>query len=224
MATIRDFIDGLAEDLADAEPGYEFQTWSEGHLLRLVNEARCLVYQLSPERFAQVVTVPLESCKAFQTGGCDNVIKVLEQVDALGCTIGKVVEKSVSKFRFTWNRPGCSTGSDYTVDSAWTVDGAGGFFIDPPPPAGVTAYVNVLCASGPNDLELDDESTLGCDEKAWITPYVLFRALSVDTESAGHKSVADTYYKVFLDVIGLSNKADSKFKLASSYNDGVMKK
>lgn len=222
--TIDELIRGIAQDVADLELGYEHSTFPEDQIRRLINEARCVVFGLTPEKYAQVVTVTLQSCKSLQQSGCDNVIKVLGQVDANGCHVANIVEKSTPKYRITWNKASnCSSSNDYTVGQAWTIDGLnGGFMIDPVPPEGVTAYVNVLCASSPD--ELDENSDIPCEEQAWITHYVIFRLLSVDTESTGHKSVADTYYKSFLQLIGLVEKADKEFKLSSSHNSGVQKK
>jgi len=222
--TVDEIVRGIAQDVADLELGYEFQTFPQDQILRLVNEARCVVYALTPDKYAQVTKVLLQPCKQIQESGCDTIIKVLDQVDAAGCHIADILEPSVSKFRITWNKKSnCSTDAEYKVGKAWTVTGINGsFMVDPPPPANTTIYVNVLCASKPSDLL--DTDDLGCEETAWIFHYVIFRLLSTDTESVGHKSVADTYYKSFLNLLGLADKAENDFKIRASINAGVNKR
>lgn len=220
---ISELIRGIAQDVADLELGYEHQTFPEDQIRRLIQEARCVVFGLSPEKYSTVIKVLLEPCKALQNSGCENIIKVLDQVDASGCHIADIVERSPAKNKITWKKKSNCDSGEYAVNNAYTIDGlAGGFYVDPPPPAGEAVYVNVLCSSIPADV--DDDGEVGCEESAWITHYVIFRLLSVDTESAGHKGVADTYYKSFLQLIGAVDKADREFKMRTSYNSGVSKK
>ncbi len=221
---VNDLVRGIAQDLADLELGFEFTTYHEDQIRRLINEARCVVFEMQPSKFSQVVKVLLEPCKAVQDAGCENVISVLEQVDEKGCHVAEVAEKSTPKHRITWNkRSNCSTTNDYTASSYTIIDGlSGSFVVDPPPPAGVNVWFNVLCASKPSDLGEDDE--LGCDEAAWVSHYVIYRLLSIDTESSGHVNVAKMYFENFRVLIGLADKAERDFKLSTSFNKGVQKR
>ena len=190
-----------------------------------LNQAIAEVAGLRPTEFTETVSVPLVAgaLQALPPGYCFIEVNGVSGTadDTSTTTVGSQLD-TVMADRFGGTSCADQGGDpeDYAPQSATGVSfSPGGFKVSPPAPEGVTATVDVIATNSSPDLVLAaGESPLPRTYDAQLVDYALYRAHSVQIESAYHVAQAQRYCDKFYAALNVDYQSASRVK--SGYNYG----
>lgn len=212
-------LQALASDLGDAEPGHEFSSWSQEDLLRYWNEGVCLIASLRPDLFSRPVRIRLEPGSMQSLSCCCQEIgKVIEQVDANGARVGPVSavdDAALSR----WTKAPCLQRGRAARVTSYSIDTHSKNFlrVNPPVPVGAEVYLLVSCTAKPRDATMADlESEVlepDCGNLAAVRQWVMFRALYRDDENSAEYRKALNSMRLFFTLIQAKFRAELFYEL-----------
>lgn len=204
----------VARLLNDAEPGYEHIRWTRVDLLEYLNDAQRQVYLYRPELYAQTDVFPLVpgARQGPLPDGCQ-LQKVIGSSGDAG-RARKVDDGLLQAFADT----GCTLVSvcgDYRVRGySFTPQDPRAFFVDPPVPDDSQTYtVALVCQQCPAAITLADLDDADPRNDLLVTParmhnalieWMLYRAYSVDMESAQSFAKRESHRQHFYAMLGVS--------------------
>jgi hypothetical protein len=221
------FIQDISTELGDQPDGggpLSWQRWSAAQIAAVFHEGMCYIASdLRPNDFQQIVETTLAPGSAQRLDCCPKVVRVVEQIDALGNTIARLDNKAVRKsadrvaWGARWQRPGCAVVTDqaptFTLAASWVENtGPSVFYVTPPVPVGVEVRVRVVCAGfAPAQMALTDDIS-ACQFAGALRHYVLASLLSHEAESAEDTAASRDHFARFMAMVKYSNERDDKLK------------
>ncbi len=224
--TALDYFRSIAAVLGDDEPNRPFQRYPLRDLIMAYNRGSAVIRAYRPDLFTVIKKVKLEAgSRQNAKGCCDNVVNVLEQVDADGNVITQLSTTKTAKPRgsnkTSWiHKPSCLIHTDakgnlvdYVIDAA-TIDNSmnGLFSVLPPVPCGVDAYVNVKCVTPACNFREDlINGELGGNElhNAALWHYVISAMLIGDRHAAGASAESQNHLQNFFKLLDIQQKMES---------------
>lgn len=209
-----DLIAAVSRLLNDAEPGYEHIRWTRADLLEYLNDAQKQVYLYRPELYAQtdVFALVAGARQGPLPGGCQ-LQKIIGSVGDVG-RARKVDDGLLQAFADT----GCAlvnVSDDYRVRGySFTPQDPMSFFVDPPVPDDGRSYtVALVCQQAPEAINLAQLDDADPRNDRLVTParihnalveWMLYRAYSVDMESAQSFAKQEAHRQHFYAMLGVS--------------------
>lgn len=218
--TLHNFFLTIVSPLGDAQPGREFRRYPLRDLAAWYAEALCFVSARRPDLFTDYVvmklgTGPLQNaCKC----GCQNVIEVINQVDADGNILATLNSTNTTPAKSgKWFRPVCKTSSssDVVLFTATIDPGVNGAFtVSPPVPPGADVWVTVKCVKSPCGLTeadvLGGATTGDCKFLPAIRSYIMYRALQGDRNATGASAESQAELKAVYAYLKLQWDAEKE--------------
>lgn len=218
----------VARLLNDAEPGYEHIRWTRPDLLVYLNDAQRQVYLYRPELYARTELFPLApgARQGPLPEGCQ-LQKVIGSSPG-GGRARKVDDGLLQAFADSGCRPSGPCGDDYRVSGySFTPQDPMSFFVDPPvPDDGQTYTVALVCQQTPEAITLAQLDAPNPAASALVTParmhnalieWMLYRAYSVDMESAQSFAKQEAHRKHFYAMLGV---AEAKERVVAASQAG----
>lgn len=204
----------VAHLLNDAEPGYEHIRWSRGDLLEYLNDAQRQVYLYRPELYAHTDVFAL--APGARQGPLPDGCQLQKIIGSAGDTgrARKVDDGLLQAFADTGCAP-VSVCGDYRVSGySFTPQDPMAFFVDPPVPDDGQPYTVVLvCQQSPEAITLAHLDDADPRNDRLVTParmhnalieWMLYRAYSVDMESAQSFAKQEAHRQHFYAMLGVS--------------------
>lgn len=202
MTTARELLtQGVSPLLND--PGHE--SWSLTELLAYLNGGLQRLVEFDPPEFTKTVTFTTEA-GAKQKLPADGilVVSVLANVKPDG-SLGRLPHATTRRF-LGFGDPDWMAAAPAAPTTEWAKDEVDPriFWLSPPALSGQDLMLEYVAQ--PDALNIDAELPVRKPLEEPLVEYVLYRALSKDTEYAGKGSLADLHHQAFLQSIGvLSN-------------------
>lgn len=209
-----DLIVAVSRLLNDAEPGYEHIRWTRADLLEYLNDAQKQVYLYRPELYAQTDVFALVpgARQGPLPDGCQ-LQKIIGSVGDVG-RARKVDDGLLQAFADTGCAP-VNVSDDYRVRGySFTPQDPMSFFVDPPVPDDGRSYtVALVCQQAPEAITLAQLDDADPRNDRLVTParmhnalveWVLYRAYSVDMESAQSFAKQEAHRQHFYAMLGVS--------------------
>mgnify|MGYP003294269231 CR=1 FL=1 len=202
--TNSDIIRDVSLDLNDQEPGYEYTRWTRRQLSSYLKEALVQISQQLEDWFVSQVVVKLEPGGDWQKAcDCTSIIRIDGESTADGHVV-RYLRRLEDIEEFTW--PGavqrCPISvRDYKLES-YTIDSNDEtqFRVFPPVPSGADRFVTLKCHKIP---EGNDEDTVPAKAVAMVKQWMLYRALSVDSENnPSIIQLANNHKETFFTLLG----------------------
>lgn len=178
---LSEVLDQLAEDLNDAEPGYEYTHWSREQLRAYIAEGMQTIFAERPDLFMETKIIKVQPCTTFQDlCGCDKIYKVLGQSTEKGRILYQLRKRS-SNQRLVWQGKPCPRDPrsfrlrEYDLDKATNT-----LELYPAVPPGVDIWIAVQCSERPRDFA--DDADIADELIPFVMQWALFRAHAVDGE------------------------------------------
>ena len=213
---VSSWLKNIATQLSDyqeEDASQQFVHWSKDLLLSYYNDASCYIASLKPQDYIRPVVVRLLP-GSTQNTCCAVVGNVTEHVTESGSYISRILNvKSLP----TWKGTAvCATTGSYAPQQTYrSSEALNSFDIYPPVPSTGAYYVKILCSQAPNEVSVANLAVQmpPCKYNAAITEWVLYRALSGETDTA-LISASQLHYKAFTDLMGIQSKAEMAFQKA----------
>jgi len=208
--------------LNDAEPGYEHIRWTRADLLEYLNDAQRQVYLYRPELYARSEVFPLVpgTRQGPLPDGCQ-LQKVIGSTGDAG-RARKVDDGLLQAFAGTGCMWACDENGYRVSGYSFTPQDPQAFFVDPPVPDDGQSYtVALVCQQCPEAITLADLDDADPRNDLLVTParmhnalieWVLYRAYSVDMESAQSFAKQQDHRKHFYAILGV---AETKERLVA---------
>jgi hypothetical protein len=200
--------------LNDAEPGYAHIRWPRTDLLEYLNDAQRQVYLYRPELYANTseLTLMPGTRQGPLPDGCQ-LQKIIGSTGDAG-RARKVDDGLLQAFADTGCAP-VSACVDYRVRGySFTPQDPQFFFVDPPvPDDGGTYSVALVCQQSPEPITLAQLDDVDPRNDRLVTParmhnalveWMLYRAYSVDMESAQSFAKQEAHRQHFYAMLGVS--------------------
>ncbi len=204
----------VARLLNDAEPGYEHIRWTRADLLEYLNDAQRQVYLYRPELYAQTDVFPLVA--GARQGPLPDGCQLQKVIGSAGDTgrARKVDDGLLQAFAGTDCMWGCNEKGYRLSGYSFTPQDPRAFFVDPPvPDDGQTYTVALVCQQSPEAITLADLDDADPRNDRLVTParmhnalieWMLYRAYSVDMESAQSFAKQEVHRQHFYAMLGVS--------------------
>lgn len=209
-----DLIVGVSRLLNDAEPGYEHIRWTRADLLEYLNDAQKQVYLYRPELYAQTDVFALVpgARQGPLPDGCQ-LQKIIGSAGDAG-RARKIDDGLLQAFADTGCAP-VNVSDDYRVGGySFTPQDPMSFFVDPPVPNDGRSYtVALVCQQAPEAITLAQLDDADPRNDRLVTParmhnalveWMLYRAYSVDMESAQSFAKQEAHRQHFYAMLGVS--------------------
>lgn len=182
--------------------------YSDALLIEFVNDAMCHIAQMKPEQFASPMVMKASKGEVQCIGDCcDSLISVDGVVDRQGNPIAFINEGDTGLDKAFSKKPIATTNKSYTFTLR---EEASRFFeVSPPVKPSEDVYFRITCVKLPEKLSIDDDMK-GCKFHELVIHYVMYRALSMETESQTSINSANNHLKIFYDLITLDKKMDRR--------------
>lgn len=216
-------IVAVAKLLNDYEPGYPHIRWTRADLLDYLNDAQTQIYVWRPAAFARSESYVLRpgSLQGPLPDGCQ-LQRVVGSDD--GSRARKVDDGLLQAFAGFGCKPAASA-ADYRVSGfSFNPEDATHFFVDPPAPNdGLSRTVTLICQQAPRAITLadldaplppapappaDQLATPGALTNA-VIEWMLYRAYSVDMESAQSNAKQALHLQTFNTMLGVVERKTS---------------
>lgn len=217
-----DWFKDIAENMNDAEEGFEFTRYTLRSMIRAYNDAMCLVAKYRPDLFTEYRKVKLEAGRYQDVRGCcSNVLEVLEQLDANGNIVKTLTGSRATRNRnkTVWRKPSCLNSAapgEYVIDNAWIDKNMNGrFTVDPPLPCDVEAWALVKCVSQPCPLvhaKINENVKTSCEHMVATKHYILAWLLSGDRFANGANARSREQYTLFFEILGVVQRQEDRIE------------
>ena len=218
-------LQSLASDLGDNEPGHEFSRWSEDDLLRLFNEAVCIIADLRKDLFSCPTVLKLQPGSIQDISPCNRLGNVIGQVDKHGNLITPVSEASTD-LQSRWTGKSCASNdkfgqreyrmTSYSTDAHTNKT----VVVSPPVPAGQDVYLQVNCTRSPRVVcKGDNFDELDCGHMAAARQWVLAQAYCSAPAGSVDANLARKHASMFFQLLNVKMRADLMYSLGIVTSD-----
>ncbi|QEY24786.1 phage adaptor protein [Neisseria animalis] len=189
------------------------ERWEDVHIVDMVNEAYCEVFNLRPDLFEKRVIAKLDEGEMQQVCCCSQIKSVEALTDANGVKIAdwREVDDSATK---AFGRSRCGVLPDLPTGYKLEHE-SNRFTVSPPVRPGQTVFVSLVCSVRPEKLGFDVNQALdhfGCAYYGALVDYVLFRLFGTETESAVSAQRSAGHYRMFYDRLSLHEKKRKQYR------------
>lgn len=207
---VADIITRIRLDVNDLDA----DRWENAHLVDILNEAQCEMYNIRPDLFQEIVVAQLDEGEWQQPCCCGAIAKLDGIADVNGVKIDDIraVEQAASvafgKRRKCGHAP---YPSEYGLERS----GGSRFWVNPPVRPDQTVFVRIVCAVKPEPLGFDLSAPLGkvgCEYYGALIDFALFRLLGTETESLTSREKSAFHRAAFYEKLGLHSKIKRDFK------------
>lgn len=201
-------------DFTEGNPGKSFVRWSRSQLSFYWNEAISFLKQLDASAFSNTITIKLQpGAEQDLKDQCKHITAVIGEAYSDG-TLKKELLKDVTNGAIRWFKKPCAPTplgvDDFELTSYRFTKEGRKLFVKPPVPAGKDVYLKVQC-QGTDSIEAGGEVPDGLtDENLAIgMQWVLFRAMSVDENSATSINTAAQHFQAFTNLVQTTKEAEA---------------
>lgn len=192
--------------------------WQDVHLIDIINEAFCEIYNVRPDLFQEIVVAKLEEGEWQKPCCCSTIAKVDGISDANGIKIADIREVDQSASVAFNKRRKCIT-NKYPAE--YGLDGNSGnkFWVNPPVSTNEPVFVRLLCSIKPDRLPYDMNAELnkiGCEYYGALIDYVLYRLYATETESMSSSQKSSQHQQWFYNKIGLHEAKRKQYQNGDS--------
>lgn len=223
MVTVRQWFENIAWVLNDEDGNFTFERYPLERMIQAYNDAMCLAAKYRSDLFTELRVVELDAGKYQDVRGCcNNVLDVMDQVDAKGNILKELkgARPTRSTTKRNWKKPSClrrdHAPDGYLIDNI-NIDANlnGRFTVDPPVPCGVRAYVMVKCVTDPCPLTTRNENDpfdAYCDLSVAARHYVLAWLTSGDRFDNAMGQDKQYHYRMFFDILGITLEHEERIE------------
>lgn len=233
MTSVAKLIQRASRILNDQEEGYSYTAWTATELLDHYNEAVCTAYNMRPDLFSKDETIDLQpGSKQKLPDGVGHLLSVDSNLDENG-DLDEDTPLTMSAGDMVKGLRGKNTCATSEACEPFKIKGwrksttAGTFFVEPPVPAGTSVSVDATVTCPPTTTKGGDiggDSAMDCGFDSALVDWILYRALSRDSESQFNFAAARRHQASFYDMINASYLADSRVQsgyMLGREGDGV---
>lgn len=187
MATLRQLLDEIGQDLRDLAPATPHIAFPPEQLIAWINDGECILCNLRPDLFSRTRVIELVTGAEQRIEGCGVFSSLVNNVNADGSD-GAPVRKGSYAAGQAWTKPMCARppGVKYTVSTfRFDPNQKTIFYVEPPVPPGAKAKAKIVCAECPPALaisDLDDEFDADCYRIAMVKHYLYAQAFGMDSD------------------------------------------
>lgn len=219
MAKASDILCSVRVTLNDEKA----ERYTDAQLFKFLNEGIDEVRAARPSEAIECISVPLvEGIKQNVPDGFDFVEAIGVEGATADAGIGSTLDETMAK-RFGKNpcKAPSGGGGTFTPSAARAVEyDPTGFMVSPPAPAGVSSSIEVaVVANQRAETGPGDDLPLGRNYHAALIDYVLYKAHSIQAESAYHLAQQQFYCDKFYRTLGAGYDGTSRVR--SGYNFGA---
>jgi hypothetical protein len=203
---VQDIIDRATDILLDKDRLDSDARWTDGELIRWINDSRMAILTRRPQACSKVATVTLLA-GTYQTLPDDGVqlFDVIRNMGASGTTPGRSIRRTdrqnIDDYDANWHAGTPSSEvSQFTQDDRTPKD----YFVYPPAVVGTKIQI-AYAAIPPAITAKTDNLEIGLESLEAVVNYVCYRAKSKDTEYA-NASEAAAFYAAFNDTLGVQTQ------------------
>lgn len=189
------------------------ERYLDAHLVDLVNEAYCEMFNVRPDLFQKKVVARLEAGEVQEVCCCAKIRAVEALTDANGVKVAQWREVDEGASAALGRKRGCAVGGYPTAYSL--EEGSNRFTVSPPVKPGAAVFARLVCEVRPEHYGFDLNQTLdntGCEYYGALVDYVLFRLYGTETESATSAAQSQWHYRLFYERLNLHKKAKEAFE------------
>ena len=208
-----DIIRDVSLDLNDQEPGHEYTRWTQTQLQTYLREALIQVSASVRSWFTKRMTVEvLPGADWQEVCSCSEIIRLVGETNAKDRLI-RYLHKYEDSDTLTWvsDVDSCVDPSAYKM-SGYMVSNVDKslFRVIPTIPGGQTRFVRVECFARPDGAL---ESDVPDDAMPMVKQWMLYRALSVDSENNSTiTQLANTHKETFFSLLKMAVELDERDK------------
>ena len=211
--TLADFLMRVRLDANDIDA----DRWDDAHIIDMLNEAYCEVFNMRPDLFQKTVVAQLEEGEVQQPCCCDKLKSVDAVTDRNGVKIADIRANDVPASR-ALGRARCQPSSPYPSGFAIEDDAAARFTVSPAVKPGQVVFVRLTCAVKPEPYPFDKAAKMdyfGCEYYGALVDYVLFRLFATETESVTSVQRMQAHRQMFYERLGLHDKVRRVYEKAA---------
>lgn len=199
-----------------------FVTWTEADHLRYISSAENVIVSLRPDAYSQITTMQL-AAGALQTvpSTALRLLDIKRNMGSDGSTPGRIVrvvdEDSLDLFDFNWNNA-----TQVAEIKSFTYDERvpNNFYVDPPSDG--TGYIEIAISRVPPVVSASSQTLVLKDiYKDHIIQWVMFRAYSVEVDSAISRARAADHLDTFFNLMGRKFVRDVQFSSSAEVQGAV---
>lgn len=206
---VQQIIDRVTDLLLDKDRADDQARWSDGELLRWINDSRMSIVTRRPQASAVVASVPLVA-GTLQTVP-DNAVSFIDAIRNMGmdgATAGRAIRRidrqNLDDDDLYWHKATKKAEiSQFTFDDRIPKR----FYVYPPAVAGT--HIEISYADNPAEVAaLTDDLDFSLEYMDAVVNYVCYRAKSKDSEYANAGEAA-AFYAAFGDALGVQTQTQS---------------
>lgn len=217
---IADIITRIRLDINDIDK----DRWEDAHIIDVLNEAFCEMYNVRPDLFQEIVVAQLEMGEWQQPCCCGAIAKIDGISDVNGVKIADIRATEQAASVAFGKRRQCNL-APYPSEYGLEKNGGNRFWVSPPVRPDQTVFVRLLCAVRPVALGFDTSAPLGkvgCEYYGALLDFAMFRLLGTETESQTSAQKSAFHRSAFYEKLNVhskiktayNNQSDSKGKTA----------
>ena len=186
MATLRQLLAEVGQDLRDLSPSTPHISFPESQLIAWINDGESLLFSFRPDLFSHTRVITLAQGAQQNVEGCGVFSSIVSTVNKDGTETP--VRKASYVASQAWTKPACAPppNTPYKATSfRFDPNQKTTFYVEPPVPPGQTAQVKIVCAECPPALtlvDLDNEFDGDCYRIAMVKQYIYSQAFSMDSD------------------------------------------
>lgn len=174
--------------------------FTDGLLTEFIYDGLCMIYQLSPDDFTERRVIQATTGSVQCATCCSRILSVDGQSDACGNILKGVKQGKVADAA-RFGKKNVPKRGRYTVEVKKNSQNS--FDVYPAILPDETVYFLLTCANPP---VIEEGEIPDCKYHQALLHYVLYRAYSVESESATSRSIADQEYRYFYELMGITRK------------------
>lgn len=212
--SVRGIAERVAYQLGDAHPGEEFDGFDEKWVMARIIDTLKWLQGRKPSLFSDTKTVELKAGQSAypRPEDCDKLFQITEVTDEKGrCfPVCEAEYKDIqSSRRWASLMPTCMSAFPiYTF--AFNPSNPEEFLLDPIPQKPLTAQVT---CSDVNRYLKDPDKVIDCEAAKYINTiveYVMYQAMSMDSENVTIAALADRHRTTFFDLAPIRRQSDDR--------------
>jgi hypothetical protein len=213
---LSDLIARLRLDIGDIDK----DRYSDAHIVDMINEASCEIFDVRPDLFQKRVVVKLD-VGDFQKPCCvDRIIDIEAVTDANGI-VKKTLRVVDSSAQDAFGKENCGlVGDGLPSEVSLDSEASNSFSVSPQVLPNQEVFVRILGAVRPQSMPFDDltakvDSPV-CDKYSALLHFVKYLMLSTETESVTSASKAQAFRSAFYDALGLKKRVKDSYVFKGS--------
>jgi len=213
-----EIISELGEQLNDVSQN----TWSESALIKYINSAQEMIASIRPDASSLISTMKMVSgSRQAVPSTSRRLLTISGNMGSDGLTPGRAIysadRDSLDLFNFNWHAATKVAEVKNFVYDEKTPDT---FYVDPPSDG--TGYIEISTSVIPAKISVvTDTLSLGDIYRNHIIQWCMFRAYSVEVDSASSQSRARKHEVTFYEIMGKKYQRDIVYSPSEEAQQGV---